>query len=482
VIEAGETGWQGPPEMEKILIVEDNRDMQFLLSNILKREGYEASAVGDGKKALKEIKAWSPNLVLLDIHLPVMDGMTVLEELKKAGEEPVVIMLTAYGDIKGAVQAMKLGAFEYITKPYDNDELLIVIRRALQAQSLSKEVQSLRKQLGEKTAEELIEELTGESPGIKQVLKQVNIVSRTNMAVLLQGESGTGKELLAQLIHKKSWRSDKAFVAIDCGAIPESLVESELFGHEKGAFTGADTQREGRFEQANGGTLFLDEITNLTDSAQTKLLRVLQEKKLQRLGGKKDIIVDVRIVSASNVELPDALRTGRFRTDLFHRLNEFPITLPPLRERREDIPFLADRFLKEANREFNKDVRGFSPETTKTFLGYDWPGNVRELKNTVRRAALLADSDKIVQMCLAPDAAPDPLPVPDSPLRKLDVMAELRRGSSLHELAHEQMDNVERDIIRQALTLAGGNKSKTAKILKTDRMTLYAKLKKYGIE
>ena len=473
---------QGIAHMEKILIVEDNRDMQFLLSNILEREGYKALIAGDGKKALKEIKGWSPNLVLLDIRLPVMDGMAVLTEMEKIEERPAVIMLTAYGDIKGAVQAMKLGALEYITKPFDNDELLIVIRRALQTQSLNKEVQSLRKQLGEKTAQDLIEELTGESPAIKQVLKQVNVVCPTNMTVVLQGESGTGKELIAQLIHKKSRRSDKVFVAIDCGAIPESLVESELFGHERGAFTGADTQREGRFEQANGGTLFLDEITNLTDSAQVKLLRVLQEKKLRRLGGKRDISVDARIISAANVELSDALKAGKFREDLFHRLNEFPITLPPLRERREDIPFLVNRFLKEASGEFNMDMPGFSAEAMKTFLHYRWPGNVRELKNVVRRAALLADFDKVDMMHLTLDAPPDLQPVPDNPSGRPDVLAELQRGISLHDIARKEMDNVERDIIRQALALAGGNKSKAARILKTDRMTLYARLKKYGME
>ncbi|MCX5810369.1 MAG: sigma-54 dependent transcriptional regulator [Proteobacteria bacterium] len=468
--------------MAKILVVEDNKDMQFLLSNILKSEGYETLVAGDGKKALKETKRWSPDLVLLDIRLPDMDGMAVLEEIKKLNDDLIIIMLTAYGDIKGAVQAMKLGAFEYITKPFDNDELLIAIKRALQTQYLSREVHSLRRRLGEKNASDLIVELTGEGQRMKQILKQIDIVSPTNMTVVLQGESGTGKELVAQLIHNKSQRSDKAFVAIDCGAIPESLVESELFGYEKGAFTGADALKEGKFEQANGGTLFLDEITNLPDSAQAKLLRILQEKKFQHLGGKRDIKVDVRIIAASNVDLPDALKAGAFRSDLFHRLNEFPVVLPALRERKTDIPFLASRFLEEAKKEFNKDIKGFSPEAMKTLLDYHWPGNVRELKNTVRRAALLTDSDKITGACLALDAITEPHSDADSLSENIDVMAELRRGVSLHEIAQKKMDNVEKDIIRQALALAGGNKSKAAKMLKTDRMTLYARLKKYGIE
>ena len=462
--------------MERILIVEDNKDMQFLLSNILKSEGYEVSVAGEGRKALKEIKGLSADLVLLDIHLPDMNGMTVLEEIKKHNGDMGVIMLTAYGEIKGAVQAMKLGAFEYITKPFDNDELLIVIKRALHTQSLSKEVRSLRKELGGKTAPVLIAELTGESQRMKQILKQVDIISPTNMTVMLQGESGTGKELVAQLIHKKSQRSDKAFVAIDCGAIPESLIESELFGFERGAFTGAEAKREGKFEQANEGTLFLDEITNLTDLAQMKLLRVLQEKKLEHLGGKKDIKVDVRIIAASNVDLPDVLKAGRFRNDLFHRLNEFPITLPPLRERKDDIPHLVDRFLDEAKREFNKDVKGFSSEAMKNLLDYHWPGNVRELKNAVRRAALLAESDRVTQAHLLLDTASECPSGTDDLSEKLDILAELKKGLSLHEIAKEKIDNIERNIVSQALSLSGGNKSKAAKMLGIDRTTLYARL------
>jgi DNA-binding NtrC family response regulator len=377
---------------------------------------------------------------------------------------------------------MKLGAFEYITKPFDNDELLIVIKRALQAQSLSKEVQSLRKELAEKTAPGLIEELAGESQPMKQILKQVDIISPTNMTVMLQGESGTGKELVAQLIHKKSQRSDKAFVAIDCGAIPESLIESELFGCEKGAFTGADAKREGKFEQANEGTLFLDEITNLTNLAQMKLLRVLQEKKLEHLGGKKDIKVDVRIIAASNVDLPDVLKVGRFRSDLFHRLNEFPITLPPLRERKDDIPHLVNRFLEEARKEFNKDIKGFSPKAMEALIDYHWPGNVRELRNTVRRAALMAESDKIVQSYLLLDAISENHSDLDKLSEKLDILTELKKGFSLHEIAKKEIDNIEQTIISQALSLTGGNKSKAAKMLGIDRTTLYARLSEHGLK
>ncbi len=465
---------------ERILVVEDNKDMQFLLSSILTSEGYETIVAGDGAKALQEARKRLPDVVLLDIRLPGMNGMAVLEELKRTNKDVAVCMLTAYGDIKGAVQAMKLGAFEYITKPFDNEELLIVVKRALRTRCLNKEVESLRKQLGEKTSTDLISQLVGESPAIKQVLKQVDVVAPTNMTVVLQGESGTGKELIAQLIHRKSARRDGAFVAIDCGAIPESLVESELFGYEKGAFTGADAHKKGKFEQADGGAIFLDEITNLPGPAQGKFLRVLQEKRLQHLGGKKDIKVDVRIIAASNIDLPEAVGSGNFRSDLFHRLNEFPVKLPPLRERKEDIPFLANRFLDEAKAEFNKDVHSFSPEAMRTLLDHHWPGNVRELRNAVRRAVLLSDSMVVAEVY--PTLA-EPGPGMNHQLsEKLDVLAQLRKGYSLHEIAQKEIDGFEKAIIAQTLSITGGNKVKAAKMLKIDRMTLYSKLRKYQIE
>jgi len=268
--------------MEKILIVDDNKDTRFLLSNILREEGYQATVAGDGKQAIKELERSSPDLVLLDVKLPGMDGINILEKMKKIDKDLIVIMLTAYGDIKGSVKAMKLGAFDYITKPFNNEELILIIKKAFQAQYLTKEVEILRRRLGEKSA---TEEVMGKSPQIRRVLNQVEIIAPTNMTVILQGASGTGKEVIARLIHQKSPRKDKPLVAIDCGAIPATLVESELFGYEKGAFTGADTQKQGKFEQANGGTLLLDEIGNLPEAAQMKLLRVIEEKKIQRLGG-----------------------------------------------------------------------------------------------------------------------------------------------------------------------------------------------------
>lgn len=453
--------------METILIVDDNKDMRFNLSNILKDEGYEVVAAGDGKRAIKEVKTKYPNLVLLDIRLPGMDGIKTLEEIKKIDKDLAIIMLTAYIDVKDAVRAMKLGAFDYITKPFDNEELIIVIKRALQTQHLSREVESLKKRLGEKTG---IDKAMGESPQIKQVLKQVEIIAPTNMTVILQGSSGTGKELIANMIHQKSPRRDKPFIPIDSGAIPETLVESELFGYEKGAFTGADVQKEGKFEQADGGTLFLDEITNLSDAIQMKLLRVIEERKLQHLGGKRDTKIDVRIIVATNTNLSEAVNKGRFRDDLFHRLNEFYINLPPLRERKEDISILAKYFLDEANQDLNKKIKGFSGEAMKSLFNYHWPGNVRELRNAVKKAVLLADSNFIQAQDLSLELS---ISTPKNP----GLQQDLEKDASLKEITKNATREIEREAITKALAKVGGNKTKAAKFLKIDRMTLYSKIK-----
>lgn len=447
--------------METILIVDDNKDLQFTLSSILKEEGYCAIAVGDGKRAVREIETRSPNLVLLDIKLPESDGMKILEQMKTIDKDLIIIMLTAYGDVKGAVRAMKLGAFDYITKPFDNEEIILIIKKALKIQYLSKEVQALRKRLSERAP---AEETMGSSPQIKQVFNQVKIIAPTNMTVILQGESGTGKELIAQMIHQGSARKEGPFIAIDSGAIPETLVESELFGYEKGAFTGADDTKEGKFEQANGGTLFLDEITNLTDTMQTKLLRVIQERRIQRLGGRKDIKIDVRILVATNTRLSGAGHAGRFRQDLFYRLNEFHIDLPPLRERKDDIPALARCFLDEANCEHNKTVKRISGEAMRFLFDYHWPGNVRELKNTIRKAALLTESDEILPSALPREVVEAQGPSPcQNPWCGRPLEDTIRKAES--------------GLIEKALAHAGGNKIKAARLLNMNRKTLYRKLK-----
>ncbi|MDP2940530.1 MAG: sigma-54 dependent transcriptional regulator [Candidatus Omnitrophota bacterium] len=462
--------------METILIVDDNKDMQFTLANILKDQGYETITASDGERAIKEVKTRSPNLVLLDIRLPGIDGMKILKEMKRIDKELIIIMLTAYGDVKNAVDAMKLGAFDYVTKPFNNEELTLIIKNALRTQYLSKEVESLRKRLGEKT---VIEEVMGESPAIKQVLNQVNIIAPTNMTVIIQGESGTGKELIAQMIHQKSRRADKPFVAVDCGAIPETLVESELFGYEKGAFTGADERKEGKFEVADGGTLFLDEITNLSDAIQMKLLRVVQERKIQHLGGKKDIRIDVRIIVATKVNLFEAVRAGKFRDDLFHRFNEFHINLPLLRERKEDIPVLAKYFLDEANQELNKKIKRFSGEAMKFLLSYPWPGNVRELKNLIKKAVLLTDSEYVPLENLSTNmtgsaSVADFAPEAHPPLAEKE---NLESPASFKEKSSE----FEKELIKNALEKAGGNKIKAAKILQIHRKALYRKMKSLSL-
>ena len=432
----------------------------------MKDAGYEAIGVGDGKRGIKEVKKRSPDLVLLDIKLPGMDGMKVLEEIRQIDKDLTVIMLTAYGEVKNSVRAMKLGAFDYLIKPFDNEEILLTIKKALQTRYLSKEVDRLRKKLGEKVA---IEEVIGGSPAIKQVLKQVEIVAPTNMTVIVEGESGTGKEIIANMIHQKSQRSDKLFVAIDCGAIPETLVQSELFGYEKGAFTGADDRKEGAFEQANGGTLFLDEIANLSDAVQMNFLRVIEERDLRHLGGRRNIKIDVRIIVASNTDLSDGVAQGKFRRDLFHRLNEFSISLPPLRNRGEDIPVLAKYFLDEANQEFGKKIRGISSEAMKLLLDYHWPGNVRELRNIIRRALLLSEYSEINIAHLKELA--------DAIKSQRKTRKRLGKGASFEEI----IQDTQRDLISEALDEAGGNKVKTAEILQINRKALYRKMKSLGI-
>jgi DNA-binding NtrC family response regulator len=372
---------------------------------------------------------------------------------------------------------MKLGAFDYITKPFDNEEIMLNIKKALETRSLRMEVEDLRRRLEEKTA---ITQFVGESPQIRQVMNQVKMVAPTDMTVIIQGESGTGKEMIARMIHQESPRHDKPFVAVDCGTLPENLVESELFGYEKGAFTGADAQKEGKFESANGGTLFLDEITNLLQSLQAKLLRVIQERKVQHLGGTKEIKIDVRIIAATNTILSDEVKKGRFRDDLYHRLNEFNIVLPSVREREKDIPILAKYFLEEANLEFNKKIEGISSEAMKSLFNYHWPGNVRELRNDIRRAVLVTDSNYIKEINL-------PLPHPPPSRGGGGCLFEdfdrlnLDKDTSLREITRKATETIEKEMIKKALAEAKNNKSKAAKILKIDRMTLYSKIKSLGL-
>ncbi|RLC53089.1 MAG: DNA-binding response regulator [Candidatus Cloacimonadota bacterium] len=463
--------------MEKILVIDDNKNMQLILKNILTDEGYDIETVGNGKGGLKLVKELKPDLVLLDIRLPQMNGMEVLQKIMEFDEDSLVIMITAFGDIKTAVQAMKLGAYDYVTKPFVNDDLTITIKKALKTRSLSREVECLRKKLKEKTENV---QITGESLQIKRILKQVKLIAPTDMSVIIQGKSGTGKEVIANMIHRKSNRNDKPFIPIDCGAIPDTLVESELFGYEKGAFTGANSIKKGKFEAANEGTLFLDEITNLPAAAQAKLLRVLQEKKIHRIGSASVINIDIRIIVATNLDLIEAVSDGRFRDDLFHRLNEFKLVLPLLSERKDDIPILADEFRQSANEDLGKNIRDFSPEAMKLLLSYSWPGNVRELKHVIKRAVLLEESEIISEEVIKLEMATKQQSENGVDVDEYYQMI-IDEGYSLSEITSQVSNKMEKEIIKRILMDVRYNKSKAARILNIDRNTLYSKIKNLDI-
>ena len=464
--------------MAKILIVDDNKNMQVILQNLLVDEGYKVISATNGKDGWSAIIDQSPDLVLLDIRLPEMNGIDILQQITKLDKEILVIMITAYGDVETAVETMKLGAYDYITKPFVNEELKMVIRKALETTELKQEVKVLRQQLTNKRSDDI---LMGNSPAIMRILKQVDLVASTDMSVIIQGKSGTGKEVIAKLIHKKSKRKNKAFIPIDCGAIPDTLVESELFGYQKGAFTGASSAKKGKFEIAHEGTLFLDEITNLSASAQAKILRVIQEKKITKIGDTKPINIDVRIIVATNMNIIRAVQENEFRDDLFHRLNEFTISLPQLKERKNDISLIAEQFLKEANIELVKNVRGFSPESMSILESYSWPGNVRELKHVIKKAVLLEGTDHIT-----PNALDLEFGLTQKNLYKesLDKYYEMitSEGSSISDITAIVSEGMERVLIKRILVETRYNKSKTARILGIDRNTLYSKLKNLKID
>ena len=464
--------------MIKIVIVDDNKNMQIILQNLLVDEGYHVISATNGKDGLKAIIEHSPDLVLLDIRLPEMNGIDILQQITELEKEILVIMITAYGDVETAVETMKLGAYDYITKPFVNEELKIVIRKALDTSELKQEVKVLRQRLKEKKSDDI---LMGNSPAIMRILKQVELVAATDMSVIIQGKSGTGKEVIAKLIHKKSKRKNKAFIPIDCGAIPDTLVESELFGYQKGAFTGASAAKKGKFEIANSGTLFLDEITNLPVSAQAKILRVIQEKKITKVGDTKLITIDVRIIVATNLDIIEAVQENNFRDDLFHRLNEFTITLPQLKERKNDISIIAEQFLKEANIELEKNIKGFLPDAMGILESYAWPGNVRELKHVIKKAVLLEETDHITTTSLDLKFGLNQKDQYKESLNKYYEMI-VSEGFSISDITALVSERMERVLIKRILVETKYNKSKTALILGIDRNTLYSKLKNLEID
>jgi two-component system, NtrC family, response regulator HydG len=471
--------------MKRILIIDDDMDMCNLLGRFLQKKGFETDASHSGNKGIAKFKESKFDVVLCDFRLGDKEGREVLREIKQFDPHAVVIIITGYSDIKTAVDVIKSGAFDYITKPLIPEEVVNVIGRALQqplsdqgsAKTSAISPYSTKRSTRASADEEF---LVGQAPATKELYRQIELVAPTNYSIILYGESGTGKEVIARTIHQYSIRKDKPFIAMDCGTLSKELAGSELFGHVKGAFTGALNDKEGHFELANGGTLFLDEVANLSYEIQAALLRVIQERKFKRVGGVKEMDVDVRIIVASNENLQEAYRKGRFREDLFHRFNEFSIQLPAFRYRREDIPLFAEFFLEKANKELNKEVEGFADETMQTFMNYSWPGNLREFRNVIRRAALLTSSGLISTKVLPPEIVENHSFAQAGP-----VAGESFAVSPHHMVAHKETDlknaaaQAEYDTIMNVLKQVNYNKSRAAEILKIDRKTLYNKIKSY---
>jgi len=458
--------------MKAILIVEDDITFGMMLKTWLGKKGFEVSSVSNIARARKHIESQTVNLVLSDLRLPDYEGIDLLKWMNERGINIPLIIMTGYADIQSAVLAMKLGARDYIAKPVNPEELLKKISEALQAEgspatphSTARNSSNPKKGTSHSpqgTSETLHSYLEGESDAAKQLYNYVGLVAPTNMSVLINGSSGTGKEYVAHRIHQLSKRSDKPFIAVDCGSIPKELAASEFFGHVKGSFTGALTDKTGAFVAANGGTIFLDEIGNLSYEVQIQLLRALQERKIRPVGSTQEISVDIRLVSATNENLEQAIEKGTFREDLYHRINEFTLRMPDLKERKEDILLFANFFLDQANKELDKHLIGFDTKASQALLSYHWPGNIRQMKNIVKRATLLAQGSFITLLELGTELLETPVSTSTS--------------MALHN------EETEKEHILEALRQTGNNKSKAAQLLDIDRKTLYNKLKLYNID
>ncbi len=458
----------------KILIVDDEYLIRWSLSENLQKEGYRCVTAETGEEGLETFRAEAPDLVLLDIKLPGIDGIQVLQQIKEVDQETPVIMITATTQVDVAVKAMKLGAYDYVSKPFDLTEIQTKVRHALETNRLRQEVAFFRTQHGHKLG---FDRIIAGCTRMKEVLSVARRVAQSSSTtVLLMGESGTGKDVLAQAIHYESPRADRPFMPINCTALPEELLESELMGYEKGAFTDAKKTKKGLFELADGGTIFLDEIGDMKLGLQAKLLRFLEDRTFKRIGGKEDIEVDVRIIAATNADLEQAIADKRFREDLYYRLSVVPIVLPPLRERREDILPLAYHFLETYNREFKTSFRGFSEEAEAFLQRYDWPGNIRELRNVVERAVILSTGDQIGVDALPwkiKGGGPERRPAASGAAPQPGVVVLPDQGVDIEE--------VERELIVQALEKTGNNQTRAAKMLGLTRDALRYRMKKYNL-
>ena len=456
--------------MQRVLVIDDDASGRRLLQAALAPEGWEVATAQDGTTGLSLADSGLPDLVILDLRLPGIDGLEVLSRLRLKQPSLPVIILTAFGEVRTAVEATKRGAFDYLTKPVDLDQLILASRRALETRALRIEVEELRRSSHGSAG---LASLMGRSAVVQRIVEQVRSVADTGFSVLVTGETGTGKELVAQAIHRQSARRQRPFVAIDCGAIPEALVESELFGHERGAFTGAQQRKHGQFRLADGGTLFLDEVGNLPLGLQAKLLRVLESRKIKAVGASNASPLDVRVVAATNRDLQHLAKEGLFRADLYFRLAQYGIQLPALRQRREDIPYLAQRCLEEVSIELRRPTLNIARDAILALQRYAWPGNVRELRNVVRQAVLESKevtlrASTLNRLLVDADAASAPSP---------DQAA----GVSLRDAVRAATRDAERRIISDALRQAGGNQAQAARVLRTDYKTLYVKMKRLGL-
>jgi two-component system response regulator AtoC len=452
--------------MRRVLVVDDEENLRLVLRTYLKREGYEVEVAATGEEALALVERFGPDVILTDVRMPRMGGLDLLATLKAKGIESTVIVMSAYGNVDLAIEAMKAGAYDYLQKPFKTEEVLLVLRKAEERESLRRENRALRQEIRK---ENLFEDILAKSPQMEAIFRTITKIAEYKTTALITGESGVGKELVARAIHQRSSRRGGPFIAVNCGAIPENLLESELFGYKKGAFTDASVDRAGLFEQANHGTVLLDEIGELPLALQVKLLRVLQEETIRRLGDTKDLKIDVRILAATHRDLGAETRAGRFREDLYYRINVLPIAIPPLRERREDIPLLIDHFFSRNNARFGTHIRGLDAECRRLLLEYNWPGNVREVENTIERAMVLCEKDTIG--------------VDDLPERIREAQDPIQLHLTSGELSIKKTARIiEEILIRRALQKTKGNRTRAAEVLEISHRALLYKIKDYRID